>query len=181
VRPPRGWARRLVPGFAAAATSYLAAAMLGPAAWAEPIEAGDAATPCRADQVAVTASPAQGAVGHRALTLMFSLAGGAVPCTLTGYPWVESGAGGEHIQAEPTPRGYMGGLPPLVEVPPTATLSITAQAQAIVEGTAVDGAGNACPTYTDLLVNPPDTSMVFTVPATIDACTLQVHPITAVA
>ena len=75
----------------------------------------------------------------------------------------------------------MGGLPPSVEALPTTTLSITAQGQAIVEGMASDGSGNQCPTYTDLLVNAPDTSMVFTVPATIDACSLQVHPITAVA
>src|ERR1700742_3683839 len=125
--------RRFVPGLAAAATSYIVAAALGPAAWADPVEAGDAAVPCRADQVAVTASPTQAAVGHRALTLTFSLAGGAAPCTLTGYPWVGTGAGGDRIDAEPTPRGYMGGLPPSVEALPTTTLSITAQGQAIVE------------------------------------------------
>ena len=80
------------------------------------------------------ASPTQGAVGHRALTLIFSLAGGAGPCTLTGYPGVDSGTGGPLINAEPTLRGYMGGLPANVDVPPTVTLSISTQAQAIVEG-----------------------------------------------
>jgi hypothetical protein len=43
---------------------------------------------------------------------------------------------------------------------------------------AIDGSGNPCPSYTDLRVNPPDTTMVFTVPASIDACELQVHPLT---
>ncbi len=183
--PPRRRARRLVPSIATAATSYLAAAVLGPAAWAEPADVGDQAEPCWAAQVAVTASPAQGAPtqgaeGHRALTLIFSLAGGAAPCTLDGYPWVDSGAGGERIHAAPEPRGDMGGLPAGVDVPPTVTLSISTQAQAIVEGMAADGDGNKCPTYTDLLVYPPDIDTVFTVPATIDACELQVHPITAV-
>jgi hypothetical protein len=117
-------------------------------------------------------------VGHRSVTLLFSLAGGADPCTLTGYPGVDSGAGGPLIHAEPTPRGYMGGLPADVEEPPTATLSIATQAQAIVEGMAIDDNGNPCSTYTALLVNPPDTSEMYTVPATIDACSLQVHPIT---
>ena len=42
----------------------------------------------------------------------------------------------------------------------------------------IDGKGNPCPSYTDLRVNPPDTSVVYTVPAAIDACELQVHPIT---
>ena len=126
----------------------------------------------------MSASPTQGAVGHRALTLIFSLAGGAQPCTLTGYPGVDSGAGGPAIHATPTLRGYMGGLPASVDVPPTVTLSISTQAQAIVEGMAIDGSGNPCPSYTDLRVNPPDTIMVFTVPASIDACQLQVHPLT---
>jgi hypothetical protein len=43
---------------------------------------------------------------------------------------------------------------------------------------AVDGSGNPCPGYTDLHVSPPDISTAFTVPATIDACQLQVHPVT---
>jgi hypothetical protein len=152
--------------------------MLGSPAWAAPIDTGDEPTPCWAEQVAVNASPTQGAVGHRSVTLIFTLAGGAGPCTLTGYPGVDSGAGGPLIHAEPTLRGYMGGLPANVDKPPSVTLSLTQQAQAIVEGMAVDGSGNQCPTYTELLVNPPDTVMVMTVPVTIDACQLQVHPIT---
>ncbi len=152
--------------------------MLGPPAWAIPADTADEATPCWSDQIALTASPAQAAVGHRALTLVFTFAGGAEPCTLTGYPGVDSGAGGPLIHAQPTLRGYMGGLPAGVDVPPTVTLSLSTQAQAIVEGMAIDGHGNPCPTYTELLVNPPDTTNVFTVPATIDACNLQVHPVT---
>ncbi|ORA18073.1 hypothetical protein BST14_08050 [Mycobacterium arosiense ATCC BAA-1401 = DSM 45069] len=154
--------------------------MPGWPAAAVPLESGDQATPCRSEQVAVTASPAEGAVGHRAVTLVFTLAGGAEPCTLTGYAWVDSGAGGPLIHAEPTPRGYLGGLPAGVNEPPTVILSISTQGQAIVEGTAVDADGKPCPTYTDLMVNPPDTTDVATVSATIDACALQVHPITAV-
>ncbi|MGB8387942.1 MAG: DUF4232 domain-containing protein [Mycobacterium sp.] len=172
-------ARRLVPSFSAAVTSYAATTMLGLPAWAAPADSADEATPCWSDQIAVSASPAQGAMGHRAVTLAFTLAGGAEPCTLTGYPGVDSGAGGPLVHAQPTLRGYMGGLPSDVQVPPTVTLSLSTQAQAIVEGMAADGNGNPCPTYTDLLVNPPDTTDVFTVPAAIDACALQVHPVTA--
>jgi len=72
----------------------------------------------------------------------------------------------------------MGGLPASVDVPPTVILSLSTQGQAIVEGVAIDGSGNLCPTYTDLGVSPPDTTMVFTVPASIDACERQVHPLT---
>jgi Protein of unknown function (DUF4232) len=177
--PHRRDNRRLVSSFAVAATCYAATTLLGPPAWAVPIETSDEATPCWAEQVAVSASPTEGAVGHRALTLTFSLAGGAEPCTLTGYPSVESGAGGPDIHAKPTLRGYMGGLPSGVDVPPSVTLSISTQGQAIVESMAIDGKGNPCPSYTDLRVNPPDTGVVYTVPAAIDACELQVHPLTA--
>jgi hypothetical protein len=171
--------RRPVASFAAAATGYVAATLLGTPAWAMPVDTGDGATPCLADQVAVSASPTQAAVGHRALTLTFNLAGGGNPCTLTGYPVVESGVGGPDIHAKPTLRGYMGGLPSGVNVPPTVTLSFSTQGQAVVEGVAIDGNGNPCPSYTELRVNPPDTSEVFTVPSAIDACELQVHPITS--
>jgi Protein of unknown function (DUF4232) len=153
--------------------------MLGAPAWAEPTEIGDQPAPCRSEQIAVSGSPTQGAVGHRSLALIFGLAGGAEPCTLTGYPAVDSGAGGPAIHAKPTPRGYMGGLPSSVDVPPTVIVSISAPAQAIVEGLAIDASGNPCPSYTDLRVNPPDTLMVFTVPADIEACRLQVHPVTS--
>lgn len=153
--------------------------MLGTPARAAPPDSVDQPTPCWADQIAVNASPAQAAVGHRGLSLIFTLAGGGEPCTLTGYPGVDSGAGGPLVHADPTPRGYLGGLPAGADVPPIVILSLSSQAQAIVEGMAVDADGNQCPNYTDLLVNPPDTTQVFTVPATIDACALQVHPLTA--
>lgn len=84
------------------------------------------------------------------------------------------------MHARPTPRGYLGGLPAGVNVAPAVILSISTQGQAIVEGIAVDGEGKPCPTYTDLLVNPPGTTNFVTVSATIEACELQVHPVTAV-
>ena len=163
----------------ALAAAGCAAALTGPTASAAPQGTDDEPSPCWSDQLAVSASPTQGAVGHRALTLTFALAGGAAPCTLTGYPGVDSGAGGPLIHARPTLRGYMGGLPAALSAPPTVTLSLSQQAQAIVEGMAIDGSGNRCPSYTELLVNAPNTIDVFTVPVAIDACQLQVHPITA--
>ncbi|WP_082983695.1 DUF4232 domain-containing protein [Mycobacterium scrofulaceum] len=172
--------RRRVHSFAAAATIYAATALLASPARAVPIDTADAPTPCWSDQIAVTASPIQAAVGHRSATLVFSLAGGAEPCTLTGYPGVDSGSGGPLIHAQPTLRGYMGGLPGGADVPPTVILSLSTQAQAVVEGVAIDANGEPCPTYTDLLVNPPDTTVVLSVPVTIDACALQVHPVTPV-
>jgi hypothetical protein len=134
---------------------------------------------CSSGQVTITASPTLGAVGHRAVPLTFTLAQAAPECTLTGYPGVDAVSGGPIIHAERTPRGYMGGLPPSVAVPPTVILSTSQQAQAIVEGRAVDADGSQCPTYTDLQVTPPDTTDTVTVAASIDTCQLQVHPVTA--
>ncbi|HWF29948.1 MAG TPA: DUF4232 domain-containing protein [Mycobacterium sp.] len=179
--PGRHWrrARQLVPRVAGVAISCAATTLPGTPAWAAPAETSDQPTPCWSEQVVVSASPTQGAVGHRSLTLIFTLAGGGEPCTLTGYPGVDSGTGGPPIHARPTPRGYMGGLPADVDVPPVVTLSLSQQAQAILEGLAIDASGNQCPTYTDLGVSPPDIVQVFTVPASIDACELQAHPVTA--
>lgn len=172
-----------MPGFplvaiAAATASFAVSTMLGPPAQAVPIATGDEGTPCWGEQIAVNASPTESAAGQRRVILTFSLMGGE-PCTLTGYPSVDSGAGGPTIHAEPTPRGYMGGLPASIDVPPSVILSVSTQAQAIVEGVAVDPGGNKCPSYTDLRVSPPDINQVFTVPATLQVCQLQVHPVTA--
>jgi Protein of unknown function (DUF4232) len=179
--PGQHWlrVRRLVPSFAVVATSYAAATLPGTPAWAAPAETSEEPSPCWSEQVAVSASPTQGAVGHRSLILIFALAGGGEPCTLTGYPGVDTGTGGPPVHAQPTLRGYMGGLPADVDVPPTVVLSLSTQAQAILEGMAVDAGGNQCPSYTDLAVSPPDIVQIFNVPASIDACVLQVHPVTA--
>ncbi|MCV7196501.1 DUF4232 domain-containing protein [Mycobacterium angelicum] len=138
----------------------------------------DEAPACTSDQVAISAGQAEAGVGHRAVPLTFSLVDGAAACTLTGYPKVDSGAGGPLIHAKPTLRGYLGGLPPGIDTPPTVTLTATQQAQAIVEGMAIDGGGNPCPSYTDLLVTLPDSTGAITVPTGIDVCQLQVHPVT---
>lgn len=163
-----------------AAASCAVSITLGPPARGLPIATGDEGTPCWAEQVAVNASPTESAVGHRRVILTFSLVGGE-PCTLTGYPSVDSGTGGPTIHAESTPRGYMGGLPASVDVPPSVILSVSTQAQAIVEGAdvpAIDGSGTRCPSYANLHVSPPDINMMFTVPAKIEVCQLQVHPVT---
>jgi hypothetical protein len=138
----------------------------------------DQPPPCSSGQVAVSASWAPPGLTHRAVLLTFTLTPGAAPCTLTGYPGVDSGAGGPLIHAQRTLSGYLGGLP--ADVPPTVTVSESQQAQAVVEGMAVDANGNQCPTYTDLRVTAPDTTDTVTVPATIDTCQLQVHPIGSV-
>ncbi|SBS75196.1 conserved exported hypothetical protein [uncultured Mycobacterium sp.] len=148
-------------------------------AWSPTVHADDNPPPCASAQLVVTALPMVAAVSHRGVPLVFTLAPGAVPCTLTGYPGVDSGAGGPLLHARRTLRGYLGGLPGGVDIPPTVSVSPGHPAQAMVEGIAVDADTSQCPTYTDLLVTPPDTTGTVTLPATIDTCQLQVHPVTS--
>lgn len=136
--------------------------------------------PCTAGQVVVTSAGPEAAVGHRAVTLIFAPAPGAMPCTLTGYPTVEAVAGGSRITAQATLRGYMGGLPGDVGVPPTVTVSPSQRAESVVEGMSVNAGGNPCPAYTGLSVTPPGGTEAVTVATTIEGCQLQVHPVTQV-
>ncbi len=163
---------RMSAGLTTAAVA--AAALWAPAAAAEPVNP----PPCRSGQVTVTAGAPEAGVGHRGVPLIFGLAPGADACTLTGYPGVDSGSGGPLLHAQRTLRGYLGGLPAGVDQPPTVTVSSTAPAVAVVEGVAFDSSGNQCPTYTDLHVTAPDTTQTVVVPATIDTCVLQIHPVT---
>lgn len=154
--------------------AFAAAALWAPAAAADPAHP----PPCRSGQVTVAAGAPEVGAGHRGVPLIFSLAPGADACTLTGYPGVDSGSGGPLLHAQRTLRGYLGGLPSGVDQPPTVTVSPGAPAVAVVEGIAFDSSGAQCPTYTDLHVTAPDTTQTFVVPATIDTCALQIHPVT---
>jgi hypothetical protein len=158
-------------------------AVLAAATMAAPVTAhADPPPPCSGGQVQVSNGGQQAASGHREIVLVFSLAPGAQECSLTGYPGVDSGAGGPLIHATRTMAGFMGGLHD-TEVPPTVPVTATAPARAVVEGVAVDRTdpNRACPKYTQLLVTAPDTTTAATVPVDIDTCQLQVHPVDSAA
>ncbi|KAA0087204.1 DUF4232 domain-containing protein [Mycolicibacterium sp. P9-64] len=132
--------------------------------------------PCQTGQVVAQNGLQQSASGHRAVVLKFVLAPGDQPCTLTGYPGVDTGAGGPLLHAERTLSGFQGGL--RTDVLPTVTVAADQPQYAVVEGVAADRNDpyHDCPTYTELLVTAPDTTETFTVPVSIDTCELQVHP-----
>jgi hypothetical protein len=139
--------------------------------------ADDALQPCQSGQVVVSASRTTTGATHRAVVLTFELASYAPPCTLSGYPGVDTAVGGPVLHAERTLRGYMGGLPADEDALPTVALSTAEPAYAVVEGIGVDRSGNGCPTYTSLHVTPPDNTDTQNIPVTINTCELQVHPI----
>jgi hypothetical protein len=140
--------------------------------------------PCDAGALTVTTSALQSGLGHRAAQLNFALQSGT--CQLTGYPTVEAQAqvdGAAPIQAEQTPRGYLGGAVP----GGTVTLTPGHGAHAMLEWVG-SVPGPDCTTYEGprtnftLGVTPPGMSQVFTVPIGVGRneglCHLLVHPVT---
>jgi len=168
-------------GLATYATCFVAIALASPAD-ASPVvkEQTGYPPPCSTGQVTVSTDIVQSASTHGAVRLAFSLTSTADTelCVLQGYPGVDTGTGGPLLHAERRPRGYMGGLPAGTDELPVVTLSRNARAYAVVEGTGVDAQGNQCPTYTTLLVTPPDTTEAVAIAAEIDACAVVVHPVT---
>jgi hypothetical protein len=138
-----------------------------------------AGAPCRASQLKVTATTMSPAGTHRGVQLHFALVSTSPPCSLVGYPDVDSGAGGTALHAQRTPNGYLGGLPIGVNNPQVVDMVSGQVATAVVEGTAVSADGSPCPTYSGLQVTPPNSTVAVEVAATIATCQLQVHPVTA--
>lgn len=142
--------------------------------------ADDQPPTCLSGQVVVGSDPVTNAAAtHRSVQLTFELASYSPPCVVAGYPGVDTREGWPTISATRTPRGYMGGLPGSSDAPPFVTLTREHSAYAVLEGDAVDAYGNSCPTYTSLRVTPPDNTDTQNVWATISACELQIHPVTA--
>jgi hypothetical protein len=139
-------------------------------------QADDSPLPCRTGQVVAQYGLQQSASGHREVVLKFRLAPGDQPCTLTGYPGVDTGDGGPLLHAERTLSGFQGGL--RTDRLPTVTVAADQPQYAVVEGVAVDknDVDHKCPTYTEFLATAPDTTETFTVPVNIDTCELRVHP-----
>ncbi|WP_227982179.1 DUF4232 domain-containing protein [Nocardia spumae] len=131
--------------------------------------------PGQLDLGAQTMSPG---MMHRGVALTFTLAADTPPCTIGGYPGVDTDEGGPVLHAERTPRGYMGGLPQGDDAPPVVTVLPGRPARAVVEGSAMGPAGEDCPLYTSLVVTVPNSTETRTVHTTIDTCALQVHPVT---
>ncbi|WP_405163882.1 DUF4232 domain-containing protein [Nocardia sp. NBC_01499] len=137
--------------------------------------------PCAPGQLALSAAAVSPGATHRGVRITVGLANGPA-CELSGYPEIEADEGGPMIRADHTLRGYLGGLPPDRDTPPVvivtdSSTTATGAASAIVEGMAVDANGNPCPTYTHLSVTPPNSPTPQPVPATINACALEVHPV----
>jgi hypothetical protein len=137
------------------------------------------AAPCATGQVTVIgAQHMSPGVGHRGARVFFALAPGSAPCTLKGYPDVDTTGGDPVVHAKRTPNGYLGGLFPQGTAQPTVLLDGTHDGMAEVEWVVADTNGNACPSYPGVQVWPPETTTSFALPVGIDySCNFQVHPV----
>ena len=121
----------------------------------EPAVAG-----CKNGQISVTNAGGGSGLGHQDQVILFTNQSRST-CSLTGFPGVAGldAEGNQVVQAQRTPGGYLGGLPPGVTVPPTVPLMPGQTASAVIEGTDVPvGSATTCPHYPALLVTPPGLS-----------------------
>jgi hypothetical protein len=113
---------------------------------------------CTNGQMVVSDSGGGAGLGHEDQVILFTNDSPA-PCTLTGYPGVAglNASGQQVVQAIRTPSGYLGGLWNNATTPPRVSLNPGQTASAIVEGTDNPiGTATSCPSYTHLLVTPPN-------------------------
>lgn len=127
---------------------------------------------CDDGQILVSAQDMGSAMMHRGLQLTFSLAPGAEPCTLSGYPGVDTGAGGPVVHAQRTAGNAGANASQVVVVKPGSP------AHAQVDASAMGPNGTECTKYSTLLVTPPNVTQSQMITFTLPGCELQVHPVT---
>ena len=132
---------------------------------------------CMFSQLAVTSGSPGVGLGHVGVVLLFKNTG-TEACSLFGYPGVAglNAEGVQVTQAERTLNGYLGGAG---QIASEVVIAPGESASAIVEGTD-NPVGNAtsCPTYSRLLVTPPNTTRSVTIDISLPGCSgLQVHPV----
>jgi len=151
------------------------AAVVAAYSWFAPAISQAAYPACQNGDVDVGATAMSPGVGHRGVELEFSLAPNSAPCTLTGYPGVDTGSGGRYC----TPSAHCAAIWAGSRGCHNDHAGPRHGAVAVVEGVAVDDNGNQCPSYATLRVTPPNTTETISVAvvAYIDACALQVHPV----
>jgi hypothetical protein len=155
----------------------LVAAATAALGWTAPAVHANTIPACSDGQLQISSAWSDAASSHYGTYLEFSLAPGAAPCTLTGYPGVDqTGPDAPVLHAARTMLGFMGGLPAGTTSPPTLVVSSWQPQYALVEGRAVDELGQDCPKYDQIRVTAPDTTQTITLPGAV-SCVLQIHPV----
>lgn len=137
---------------------------------------------CAPAHTKVSLGAARGATGHIGLILLLRNSG-TTACQLTGYPGAALvAAAGRHreLQVPRTPQGFMGGLSPTARANPVVRLAPGLSASALLEGQDVNGpGGKPCPSYSGLLVTPPNQTVTVSFRRGLTICQPQIHPVVA--
>jgi hypothetical protein len=129
---------------------------------------------CGTAQLSITTGPVSGGLSHEGIVVVFTDQGPT--CTLQGYPGVDGqDQGATVVEAARTLSGYLGGLSQGAS-PPLVTLQTGQSASAMLEGLDGGVSGQPCPTYTSLLVTPPNQTTSVSLPAST-ICSPQIHPV----
>lgn len=159
----------------ACAAAALTACTSSPAAEQVPAQgAPSAQIPACADgQLNFDAEPMMNSAGTTVgFTISYWVVGASGACTLTGYPGVTATGGGPEVDA-------VRQLPAGEDTPSTVVLDREHGAQAVVDTTVIAHQSAACPTYTEFLTTPPDTTDTRPVTVTVPGCEFAVSPVYA--
>ena len=134
---------------------------------------------CADGQLNFNAEPITNSAGTTlGFKLNYWVVGASGACSLTGYPGVTAVPGGPQVDAVRKPRGALsGGLPQGQDTPPTVVLDRDHGAQAVVETTVIARQSAACPTYTEFLTTPPNTTDTRKISVTTQGCEYAVYPV----
>jgi hypothetical protein len=158
----------------ATATVDTTASSTAPQARSATVAAG-----CTAAHTTVSLGATGAATGHLGITLLFHNSG-AAPCTLTGFPGAALTSRHRVLHARRTLRGFLGGLSPQARVIPGVRLAAGGYASALLEGEDVNAQTNAaCPSYSDLLVTPPNQRVTARLHRSLEMCNPEIHPVVA--
>ncbi len=85
------------------------------------------------------------------------------------------------VQARRTPSGYVGGLgrgdASTIVTEPNVVLATGQQASALFEGSTGVVASQPCPSYSTLVVTPPNETHSVRIASTYNLCYLEIHPV----
>lgn len=132
------------------------------------------ARPCASRQLAISLGPESAASGRLALPIRFHDSGGT--CSLRGYPRVDglSASGQVVVSAKSALTGYFGSWSIA-----TITLKNGRTASALLEGVDASFFAHPPPSYSRLLVTPPNASQSVRLRAPYPLAHLTIHPVVA--
>ncbi|MEV0358147.1 DUF4232 domain-containing protein [Nocardia sp. NPDC050697] len=162
--------RIAVLGLLSAAGAFALTACSGaPAAEEVPVQGAPQVPACADGQVNFNAEPMMNSAGTTVgFKISYWVVGASGACSLQGFPGVTAVGGGPQVDAV---RGD--------EVPTTVVLDREHGAQAVIETTVIAHQGSACPTYTEFLTTPPNTTDTRSVSVTVPGCEFAVYPVYA--